>query len=86
LAYKNRLSSDLQIKISKFFDNVAPQDKDFGRRWKMNDWFNDDDDIIWCEADDDYALEENTIQKNGKYYIIGNGNEPEEEESEADNV
>ena len=43
LAYKNRLSSDLQIKISKFFDNVAPQDKDFGRRWKMNDWFNDDE-------------------------------------------
>jgi hypothetical protein len=43
LVYKNRLSSHLQTKILKFFDNVAPKDKDFGRRWKMKDWFNDDE-------------------------------------------
>lgn len=42
LVYQDKLSSELQNKILKFFDNVDTQDKDFGRRWKMKDWFNDE--------------------------------------------
>lgn len=41
--YNNNLVSDLQSKVSNFFDNVDPKDKDFGRRWKMKDWFNDEE-------------------------------------------
>ena len=30
-------------KVPSFFVFVDPKDKDFGRRWKMKDWFNDDE-------------------------------------------
>jgi hypothetical protein len=41
--YNRNIVSDLQLRVSKFFDNVDSKDKDFGRRWKMKDWFNDDE-------------------------------------------
>jgi hypothetical protein len=41
--YSKKLTSELGLKISKFFNNVDPKDKDFGRLWKMKDWFNDEE-------------------------------------------
>jgi len=41
--YQSRYKNQLIDKITHFFDNVDPSDKDFGRRWKMKDWFNDDE-------------------------------------------
>ena len=41
--YQSKLSSCLEHKISKFFNDVDPKDKDLGRRWKMKDWFNDNE-------------------------------------------
>lgn len=40
--YNRNIVSDLQLKVSKFFSNVDPKDKDFGRRWKMKDLFDDE--------------------------------------------
>jgi hypothetical protein len=42
--YNKNIISELQLKVSKFFDNVDPKDRDFGRRWKMKDMFNEDED------------------------------------------
>ena len=41
--YQSQLSIHLGAKIESFFGNVDPKDKDFGRRWKMKDWFNDEE-------------------------------------------
>jgi len=41
--YDSTINSELKDKVNRFFDNVDPKDKDFGRRWKMKDWFNDDE-------------------------------------------
>jgi len=41
--YQSTISSDLKEKVNKFFNNVDPKDKDFGRRWKMKDWFNENE-------------------------------------------
>lgn len=41
--YQSNISSDLKEKVNKFFNNVDPKDKDFGRRWKMKDWFNENE-------------------------------------------
>lgn len=39
--YSKSLSENLKIRVQQFFDNVDPSDKDFGRSWKIKDWFND---------------------------------------------
>ena len=43
IVYQKRIKKEISEKISKFFEDVDPQDKDFGRRWKMKDWFNDEE-------------------------------------------